>query len=155
MIEIRSVARPGDLEAVRSLLRQYGAIPGVGECVVGFAAEVDGLPGRYAEPEGTLLLAALDGRPAGCGALRKIADGVCEMKRLYVDPSARGSGLGRSLAVRLIEAGRERGYQAMRLDTLPFMTSAIALYRSLGFRPIERYDDGSPQNALYFELALL
>ena len=154
MIEIRSAATAAELDIVRALLHEYGAIPGVGECVAGFAAEIAGLPGRYAEPEGTLLLATLDGRPAGCGALRKIAGGLCEMKRLYVDPSARGSGLGRSLVVRLIEAGRERGYHAMRLDTLPFMTSAIALYRSLGFRAIERYDDGSPQNALYFELAL-
>ena len=154
MIEIRPVAGLGDLDAVRGLLRQYGAIPGVGECVVGFAAEIAGLPGRYAEPDGVLLLATVDGRPAGCGALRQLAGGLCEMKRLYVDPSARGSGLGRALALRLIEAGRERGYHAMRLDTLPFLESAIALYRSLGFREIERYDDGSPQNALYFELPL-
>jgi carbonic anhydrase len=136
------------------LLRQYGAIPGVQECVVGFAAEIDGLPGRYAEPKGVLLLASLDGRPAGCGALRKIAPGVCEMKRLYVEPQTRGSGLGRALALALIGAGRELGYHTMRLDTLPFMESAIALYRSLGFRQIERYDANSPPDALYFELAL-
>jgi carbonic anhydrase len=154
MIEIRCAALPADLEAVRTLLRQYGAIPGVGECVVGFAAEIAGLPGRYAEPEGALLLASLDGLSAGCGGLRKISPGVCEMKRLYVEPGTRGSGLGRALAVRLIEAGRERGYRSMRLDTLPWMESAIALYRSLGFTPIERYDAGSPGNALYFELAL-
>ncbi len=154
MIEIRSATRPDDLEAARELMRQYGAIPGVGECVVGFAAEIAGLPGRYAEPEGTLLPATSGGRPVGCGGLRKIAPGACEMKRLYVDPSLRGSGLGRSLAVRPIEAGRERGYQTMRLDTLPFMESAIAPYRSFGFRQIERYGDGSPQNALYFELPL-
>ncbi len=154
MIEIRCAASFADLEAIRVLLRQYGAIPGVRECVVGFAAEIEGLPGRYAEPEGTLLLATVDGRTAGCAALRKIAPSGCEMKRLYVTESARGSGLGRALAVRIIEAGRERGYHTMRLDTLPFMESAIALYRSLGFQQIERYDDGSPQNALYFELAL-
>jgi len=154
MIEIRCAVTPADLEAARVLLRQYRAIPGVGECVVGFAAEIEGLPGRYAEPEGTLLLASLNGRTAGCGAVRKLAPGVCEMKRLYVEPSARGSGLGRALAVALIEAGRTRGYRTMRLDTLPFMQSAIALYGALGFMQIERYDAGSPQNALYFELAL-
>ena len=79
---------------------------------------------------------------------------MCELKRLYVEPSARGTGAGRSLAVALIAAGRERGYRAMRLDTLPFMQAAIDLYRSLGFRPIERYDAGSPQRALCFELTL-
>jgi ribosomal protein S18 acetylase RimI-like enzyme len=154
MIEIRCAVATADLEAVRTLLRQYAAIPGVGECVVGFAAEIAGLPGRYAGPEGTLLLASVDGLKTGCGALRKFAPGICEMKRLYVEPATRGSGLGRMLAVRLIEAGRERGYRSMRLDTLPFMESAIALYCSLGFQQIERYDAGSPVNALYFELAL-
>src|SRR5664279_1043162 len=116
MIEIRRATTLADVEAARLLLRQYGAIPGVGECVVGFAAEIEGLPGRYAEPDGALLLADLDGRSAGCGALRKIAQGVCEMKRLYVEPAARGSGLGRALALALIDAGRELGYRAMRLD---------------------------------------
>ena len=154
MIEIRCAVTPADLEAARALLRQYGAIPGVGECVVGFAAEIAGLPGRYAEPEGTLLLARLDGLIAGCGALRKSAPGICEMKRLYVEQATRGSGLGRTLAVSLIEAGQARGYRSMRLDTLPFMEPAIALYRSLGFKEIDRYDAESPANALYFELAL-
>jgi ribosomal protein S18 acetylase RimI-like enzyme len=154
MIEIRCAVTTADLEAVRMLLRQYAAIPGVGECVVGFAAEIAGLPGRYAGPKGTLLLASVDGLNTGCGALRQIAPGVCEMKRLYVEPATRGSGLGRALAVRLIEAGSERGYKRMRLDTLPFMQSAIALYRSLGFQQIERYDAGSPEAALFFELAL-
>ena len=154
MIEIRRAATQDELEATRVMLRQYGAIPGVCECVEGFTAEIDGLPGRYAEPEGTLLLASVDGHFAGCGALRKIGPGSCEMKRLYVAPFTRGSGLGRAIAAALIAAGRERGYVTMRLDTLPFMESAIALYRSLGFRQIERYDDGSPANALYFELAL-
>ncbi len=154
MIEIRPAVTPDDLEAVRELLRQYGTIPAVDECVVGFAEEIAGLPGRYAEPEGTLLLAALDGRNVGCGGLRKIADRVCEMKRLYIVDAARKKGLGRIIALQLIEAARERGYAKMRLDTLPFMLSAIALYRSLGFREIERYDDGSPKNDLYFELSL-
>ncbi len=154
MIEIRCALTHGDLEAARELLRQYGATPGVGECVVGFAAEIEGLPGRYAEPEGTLLLASIDGRAVGCGALRKLAPEVCEMKRLYVEPSARGGGLGRALAVALIEAGRKRGYHALRLDTLPSMESAIALYRQVGFEQIERYDAKSPVHALYFELAL-
>lgn len=152
MIEIRCVVTPGDLEAVQALLRQYGAIPEVGVCVAGFEEEVAGLPGRYSEPEGTLLLASSDGRAVGCGALRKLGPGVCEMKRLYVDPPARGTGVGRALALRLIEEGRERGYQVARLDTLPVMHSAITLYRSLGFHQIERYDSGSPQDAIYFEL---
>ena len=154
MIEIRRMTTPADVEAARLLLRQYGSIPEVGECVVGFAAEIAGLPGRYAAPEGTLLLARLDGNCVGCGALRKIGPGVCEMKRLFVEPPARGSGMGRALALALIDTGRELGYHTMRLDTLPFMESAIALYRGLGFRQIERYDANSPTKALYFELEL-
>ena len=154
MIEIRSAATPADIKTVQTLFRQYGAIPGVGVCVVGFADEIEGLPGRYAEPEGALLLAAQDGRAVGCGGLRTLSPEVGEMKRLFVDPSARGTGAGRALAVALIEAAKVRGFRTLRLDTLPFMTQAIALYRSLGFHEIERYDDGSPDSALYFELAL-
>lgn len=154
MIEIRSALTPDDLGGVRMLMREYGVLPGVRECLVGFAAEIEGLPGRYAEPEGVLLLALDGGQPVGCGALRPLGSGICEMKRLYLELSARGGGAGRALAVALIEAGRVRGYRAMRLDTLPGMERAIALYRSLGFQSIERYDDGSPADAIYFELAL-
>lgn len=136
------------------MMQRYGALPGVRECGVGFEAEIEGLAGRYAEPEGVLLLALDGGQPVGCGALRLLVPGICEMKRLYLEPAARGSGAGRALVVALIETGRVRGYRAMRLDTLSGMQRAIALYRSLGFQPIERYDAGSPADALYFELAL-
>jgi ribosomal protein S18 acetylase RimI-like enzyme len=124
--------------AVVSLLRQYEAGLGVSLCFQGFDAEVAGLPGAYAPPCGQMLLARMSagGPLVGIVALRPVSDArdLCEMKRLYVSPSARGLGLGRTLALAVMEEARRLGYRRMCLDTLPTMTEAQALYRSLGFR---------------------
>jgi ribosomal protein S18 acetylase RimI-like enzyme len=102
-----------------------------------------------------LLLAWEDDAAVGCVALRKIADGICEMKRLYVHPEVRGSGLGRTLAEKLIQTARDLNYDRMRLDTLPGkMDRAIAMYRSLGFQEIEPYYDNPVEDALFMELFL-
>jgi len=112
--------------------------------------ELAALPGGY-----DAILVARDGDEiAGCVALRPLGDGACEMKRLYVRPSARGSGTGRALVEASISRARELGYAAMRLDTLPRMEAARALYLSLGFRPIECYNDNPIEGVLFFELAL-
>ncbi|HYV65234.1 MAG TPA: GNAT family N-acetyltransferase, partial [Myxococcales bacterium] len=123
-------------------------------CFQGFESELAGLPGRYAAPEGRLFLAAEGGQPVGCIALRSLGDGICEMKRLYVRPSHRTRGLGRTLAERLIREAAAIGYERMRLDTLPVMGTARNLYAALGFHEIPPYYSNPIQGAIYMELAL-
>lgn len=145
---------------VQALFREYARMPGVAPCVEDFEREVIGLPGLYAHPGGTLLL-AIDNEAAengsgaaGCAALRPWRGRACEMKRLYVRPAFRGSGAGRALVKELIAAARSMGYEKMLLDTLPSMQAAHELYKSLGFRQIPPYQQKPIAGALFFELVL-
>ena len=145
-----------DREQIVLLLREYEAGIGISLCFQNFAAELAGLPGDYAGPKGQLILArqAAAEELAGCVALRPVTDrpGMCEMKRLYVRESARGSGLGRLLAISAMAEARRIGYARMCLDTLPSMTAAQVLYRALGFRQTGTAQSTPP--VLLFERAL-
>jgi putative acetyltransferase len=140
------------MDEVRSLFREYAASLSVDLCFQNFAAELEALPGTY-DP----ILVASDPKTsglAGCVALRPISGAIGEMKRLYLRPQHRGQGLGRQLAEAIIEAARQKGVEALRLDTLPEMQDAIALYRRLGFREIGPYCTNPVPGALFLELPL-
>jgi GNAT superfamily N-acetyltransferase len=143
-----------DAQEARGLFREYEAALGVDLGYQGFDRELAELPGAYARPRGRLLVAREGGRALGCVAMRPLGAGVCEMKRLFVRPEARGRGVGRALAVALVAAAREEGYERMRLDTLPQMVEAHPLYESLGFREIEPYYDSPVPGTRFMELEL-
>ena len=140
------------MELARELFREYAAGLSIDMCFQNFDHELKTLPGKYAPPEGRLLLAYSDDDLAGCIALRKLDDSACEMKRLFVRPGFRGMGYGRIMVENLIEQARVIGYERMWLDSLPGkMDAAIALYRELGFREIPAYYDNPLENVVYLE----
>jgi putative acetyltransferase len=144
-----------DTAGARELFREYAAQLGVDLCFQDFEKELAELPGGYAPPAGRLLLATVDGRLAGCVGLRRLSENIGEMKRLYVRPGFRGSGAGKALALKIIEEARQIGYGRMRLDTIPSkMQAAVAIYRSLGFEPIEPYCHNPIEGATFMELDL-
>jgi ribosomal protein S18 acetylase RimI-like enzyme len=151
VVRIEQARGQGDVGEARTLFREYGEALGVDLGFQGFEAELAGLPGDYAPPRGRLLLAREGSRILGCVALRPLGPDLCEMKRLYLRPEGRGTGLGRRLAGVVVEEARAIGYARMRLDTLPGMTEAIALYRSLGFRPIPPYRYNPVEGTLFLE----
>jgi putative acetyltransferase len=146
------------LEATRGLFRDYAASIGVDLCFQNFEAEVAGLPGDYTSPGGALVVALLDGQPAGCGALRPLHDvdypNACEMKRLFVPRAFRGFGLGRLIAQELIARATQAGYSTMLLDTLDDMEAARGLYGTLGFEEIPPYYYNPIPGAHYLKVDL-
>ncbi len=155
MIEIFQAETAAQIEEVRRLFREYEKWLELDICFQGFEAEVANLPGKYAKPDGRLLLAAVDGAIAGCIALRKLEENICEMKRLYLRDTFRGSGLGNKLIEKVIAEARLIAYQKMRLDTLPGkMAKAVRLYESHGFRQISAYYENPYAETLYMELDL-
>lgn len=155
IVSIAPADGPGDVAAAKSLFLAYAQSLDFSLCFQGFDEELAGMPGKYApERNGALLLAKIDGRPVGVVGLRDLGNGVCEMKRLYIDPQARGLKLGRRLAEAILAEGRRLGYRIMRLDTLQRMTEANRLYDGLGFRDIPPYYQNPMPDVRYREVDL-
>lgn len=145
---------PGDIEEVRALFLEYATWLGEDLCFQGFDAELAGLPGDYTGKRGALFVARNGRDAAGCIALRPFDVDTGQIKRLYVRPPFRGSGLGKSLALRALDSARHVGYRRLVLDTLDRMDSAVRLYENLGFRQIPAYYVNPIKGALYFELLM-
>lgn len=153
---ITEARTPEAIAAARALILEYQASLGVDLAFQHFEDEIAALATMYGPPEGALYLATLDGAPVGCVGVRPFAPvpGCCEMKRLYVAPAARGHGLGRRLAQQSMAAARALGYTRMRLDTLPTMQDAQALYVALGFRDIPAYRHSPVPGTRFLEAVL-
>lgn len=159
---IRAASSAAEVAQARALFEEYAAQLGVSLCFQDFDRELATLPGAYAAPRGGLWLAGLRDDPAGCVALRPLdhdMDGVAttdiaEIKRLYLRPSARGTGLGRRLAETALDGARSRGYRIVKLDTLADMHAARALYARMGFRPCAAYYHNPLGGTLYMERVL-
>jgi GNAT superfamily N-acetyltransferase len=151
----RQAESAAQIAQARELFLEYAQSLGFSLCFQNFDQELADLPGDYAPPDGRLLLAEFEGQVAGCVALHKLEEGICEMKRLYLRPQFRGKGLGRVLADRIIGEARRIGYRRMRLDTVePVMKDAVGMYRRIGFREISAYCANPVAGALYMELLL-
>ncbi len=155
VVSIDPAVGPEDMAEIRTLFLEYAAFLDFSLCFQDFDQELADLPGDYAPPAGRLWLARVDGAVVGCVGLRPYKDGKCEMKRLYLRPGARGLGLGRRLAALTVTAAEEIGYPIMRLDTVPKLKTAIALYRDMGFAEVvEPQPQGAPDGLLVFEKTL-
>ena len=154
MLQIVDAHFGNSLQRAKALFKEYEASLEISLDFQNFAEELANLPGEYTPPEGCLLIALWQDQVAGCIALRKIDEEVCEMKRLYARPAFRGRKIGRFLAEALIQRAREIGYRRMRLDTLPSMERARRLYADLGFRSIQPYRYNPIEGAQYMELDL-
>lgn len=152
--DLRQATFPGDVATARALFEEYQRSLGISLCFQNFDEELRTLPGVYAQPAGRLLLAFAGEEPAGCVAIRRIEEGICELKRLWVRSVFRGTGLGRLLVETVLHEARNIGYRRMRLDTLPSMKAAQALYLSTGFLDIPPYNDHPLEGTRFMEAIL-
>lgn len=154
LIKFNNINSGDDLLHVKELFIEYAKSLGVDLSFQGFEEELNSLPGKYAEPEGCIIIALVGETPAGCVALRKIDNRRCEMKRLYVRSGFQGMGIGKELAERIVNKAKELGYDYIRLDTLPTMKRAQKLYREMGFYEIEPYIFNPVEGTKYLEKKL-
>jgi ribosomal protein S18 acetylase RimI-like enzyme len=143
-----------DVARARDLIVEYAGTLGIDLAFQGFDEEIAGFPGEYGSDRGRLFLATIGGDAIGCIALRPLSGDTCELKRLYVRPQGRKSGIGRALMRAAMGAARDLGYRRIRLDTLSTMTAAIALYLDFGFRAIPPYRPNPVAGACFFECDL-
>jgi len=155
MLKIFPAQTDKDFEAVKQLFVEYADSLGFDLSFQNFEEELAHLPGDYVRPMGCLLLAVYKGQPVGCVGLRKLNEGICEMKRLYVREQFRGLGIGKTLAEAVIEQARKIGYKYMRLDTAASMDVARALYVSFGFKQTSPYRYNPIEDAVFMELKLV
>lgn len=154
MIKIEPASSESHFASVRVLLQEYVESRPNDPALIHFSQEFEQLEQHYGAPEGQLLLAHQDQRPAGCVAFHALESGVCEMKRLYVSPRYRGSGIGRGLVMTLLIEAERAGYQKMRLDSIPSMRAAQDLYESIGFYQIPDYRNNPNPGTRYYEINL-
>ena len=154
MIKLKIVESAEHLLQARALWQEYGDTRKNDPALVDFTEEINNLPGKYAPPAGSIILAYLDEELAGCVAVHQLEDDICEMKRLYVSARFRGKGIGRSLAMAILEQARLIGYSRMRLDSIPSMQAAQKLYESIGFYEIPDYRNNPNEDTKYYEIKL-
>ena len=154
VLKIVTAESSQQIETIRQLFSEYAESLNFDLCFQDFDKELEALPGKYAAPDGRLMLALYDQKIAGCVGLWKVNKEVCEMKRLWVRPEFRGRKIGRELAEYVIEQAKVIGYSRMKLDTIDSMTAAINLYVSLGFKSISAYRYNPVEGAEYMELVL-
>jgi GNAT superfamily N-acetyltransferase len=154
MPRVERAVKEADFDEARVLFQEYAASLGFGLEFQDFKEEMASFPGEYSAPAGCVLLAWDGDRAVGCVALRPLEGTACELKRLFVVPGSRGTGLGRDLTLRIVEEARRLGYERMRLDTVEAMVEANTLYASVGFRRIEKYRHNPLEGAVFMELDL-
>lgn len=154
MIKIVKAESPSHIEAIRTLLQEYAEMRNHDAALGDYQKELQQLPGKYASPDGCLLLAYFDSKPAGCVAFQKIGEGICEMKRMFVSQSFQGFGIGKQLLFNIVLEAQKAGYQLMRLDTHPWMKQAQKLYTGFGFYEIKAYNNNPTKGIRFFEKKL-
>lgn len=154
MLKLIEAQSPEEIDIAKVLFQEYASSLDFCLCFQHFNEELKEIQTIYSPPHGCLFLAFFDNQPAGCVALRKLEDDICEMKRMYVKPKFRSKGIGRALTEKIIEKAKSAGYKKMRLDTVSTMKEAISLYRSLGFKEIQPYTHNPIKGALFLEINL-
>jgi ribosomal protein S18 acetylase RimI-like enzyme len=154
MIKYKISKTEKDYKNAKILFVEYANSLNFQLCFQNFEKEISDLSAQYSKPTGCIILCYEDDKPIGCVGLRKFAEGICEMKRLYLRPEARGKGIGRVLAEEIVEKAKEFGYKKMQLDTIETMKEAISLYKSMGFKEISPYRFNPVKGVIYMELEL-
>lgn len=153
-MEIKTAATPTDFEIGKQMFLEYAKSLGFDICFQNFEQELIDIQVQYGAPNGNLLLVIHNGATVGCAGVRRWEGDMAELKRMYIKPENRGAGLGRQLLQAALENARQLGYRSIRLDTLPTMQAAIALYREFGFTDIPAYRENPFEGTIYLEKKL-